>query len=325
MKVVLELQDQPANVRRVMVRHDIVIGRGSDCNLRLSAPQVSRRHCFLRVGREGVSITDLDSSNGTFVDGKRIKSGKRHDLVDGASLSLGPIRFLIHIREKAVSADILKSGNLDEVKRTAAANQATDNSTVVGNASAVVADGHRALSPPLDISIEQAGESAEANESTIGDLIDPPYPPVEPIRSRTTNPELSDSRAEIIDLGRRMAEPEVIEIDEDIEVVEEWVDAEPIADAEIHEVYEVDSAVEVDVLDVVEVLDVEDIMLTDDITEFEEIEVIPDADVAIATDADGIETIPEVSETESDGNWFEDASKDDDDIDPNLQSFLKGL
>jgi pSer/pThr/pTyr-binding forkhead associated (FHA) protein len=75
MKVVLELQEQLANVRRVTVRHDIVIGRGSDCNLRLSAPQMSRRHCFLRVGRDGVSVTDLDSSNGTYVDNKRIKPG----------------------------------------------------------------------------------------------------------------------------------------------------------------------------------------------------------------------------------------------------------
>ena len=105
MKVVLELQDQPSNVRRITIRHDIVIGRGSDCNLRLSAPQVSRRHCFLRVGRSSVSVTDLDSSNGTFVDGRRISAGKRCDIVDGAQLALGPIRFIVHVRAEAVTTD----------------------------------------------------------------------------------------------------------------------------------------------------------------------------------------------------------------------------
>ena len=95
MRIVLELQGQPANIRRVTVRHDIVIGRGSDCNLRLSAPQISRRHCFLRVSRDSASVTDLESSNGTFLGGTRLKSGTKYDLVDGDELALGPVLFLV--------------------------------------------------------------------------------------------------------------------------------------------------------------------------------------------------------------------------------------
>lgn len=115
MKVVLELQDQSANVRKITVRHDIVIGRGSDCNLRLSSPQVSRRHCFLRVSRDGVTVTDLDSSNGTWVQGRRIPSGVRQDVGDGQQLSLGPIRFVVYLRQEAVAASVLSSGSLHEV------------------------------------------------------------------------------------------------------------------------------------------------------------------------------------------------------------------
>ena len=103
MKIVLELLDQTSSVRKITVRHDIVIGRGSECNLRLSAPQVSRRHCFLRVGRDGISITDLDSSNGTWVNGARISPGTRKELTDGAQISLGPVRFLLHVRPEAGS------------------------------------------------------------------------------------------------------------------------------------------------------------------------------------------------------------------------------
>ena len=82
MKVVLELQDQPSNIKKVTVRHDIVIGRGTECNLRLSAPQVSRRHCFLRIGADGASIADLDSSNGTTLNDRKLTSGKRYAVPD---------------------------------------------------------------------------------------------------------------------------------------------------------------------------------------------------------------------------------------------------
>ncbi|MGV2336414.1 MAG UNVERIFIED_CONTAM: FHA domain-containing protein [Planctomycetaceae bacterium] len=120
MKIVLELLDQTSSVRKITVRHDIVIGRGSDCNLRLSAPQVSRRHCFLRISRDGVSITDLESSNGTWVNGNRLPSSVRHDLTDGAQISLGPVRFVVHVRPEVVPGSILPGGSLNEVITEAA-------------------------------------------------------------------------------------------------------------------------------------------------------------------------------------------------------------
>ena len=91
MKVILELQDQPANAKRVTVRHDIVIGRGSDCNLRLSTQQVSRRHCFLKVGRDEVSVTDLDSSNGVYVNAQR---ATKTELRDGDTIQIGDALFV---------------------------------------------------------------------------------------------------------------------------------------------------------------------------------------------------------------------------------------
>lgn len=45
-----------------------VIGRGNDVDLRLLDPNVSRRHAEVRVGPDGVTITDLGSTNGTLVN-----------------------------------------------------------------------------------------------------------------------------------------------------------------------------------------------------------------------------------------------------------------
>ncbi|MCA9063507.1 MAG: FHA domain-containing protein [Planctomycetaceae bacterium] len=189
MKIILELQDQPSNIRRITVRHDIVIGRGADCNLRLSAPQVSRRHCFIRVGKDGASITDLDSSNGTFLDGKRIQSGKRFELTDGSVLSLGPIRFRITLQPEVIS-DSSAPAVSDSVD-TYPPMSSRSSSTVIQSGDKVVGN-----VPPEsdDFSLDGGSGVLPANQSP---------PPAQP-------PEMAspDSRAEIVGLGRRILDLE---------------------------------------------------------------------------------------------------------------------
>ena len=205
MKVVLELQDQPSNVRRITVRHDIVIGRGSDCNLRLSAPQVSRRHCFLRVGRDSVSVTDLDSSNGTFIDGTRITAGKRYDIANGAQLALGPIRFIIHVRSDVAVPETANSGSKPESKRSrsgrdAVAGFTADDSNTV-SAKLRAEDGE----PPMNYAVEQAGASAEPHEPT-ADYLDEQISANGSANLFSNASDPADSRVGIADFNKRHAE-----------------------------------------------------------------------------------------------------------------------
>jgi len=48
------------------------IGRGGNMDVRLSDTEVSRRHAMLEVRGETATLVDLESTNGTFVDGERI-------------------------------------------------------------------------------------------------------------------------------------------------------------------------------------------------------------------------------------------------------------
>jgi hypothetical protein len=63
-----------------------VVGRDASCDLVIDNFQVSRRHCLLEVLERGVAVKDLDSTNGTFVNGAPVKDGT---LYEGDRLSLG--------------------------------------------------------------------------------------------------------------------------------------------------------------------------------------------------------------------------------------------
>jgi hypothetical protein len=68
------------------------IGRAEDCDVRLSDKNVSRRHAEVRREGGGFVLVDLDSTNGTRVNGARTK---RRDLDDGDEITVGAttIRF----------------------------------------------------------------------------------------------------------------------------------------------------------------------------------------------------------------------------------------
>jgi hypothetical protein len=63
-----------------------LLGRGTDCDLRLVDPGVSRHHSELRVEDDQVVLVDLGSTNGTFVNGQPVR---RVALTDGTNVTLG--------------------------------------------------------------------------------------------------------------------------------------------------------------------------------------------------------------------------------------------
>ncbi len=50
----------------------ITLGRGAECDLVLSDDRASRTHCGIRSWDGDFYLKDLDSKNGTFVNGQRI-------------------------------------------------------------------------------------------------------------------------------------------------------------------------------------------------------------------------------------------------------------
>ena len=52
----------------------ITIGRGSKADLYIPDAAISRKHCVIEISSNKTVLRDLDSKNGTIVDGKRINS-----------------------------------------------------------------------------------------------------------------------------------------------------------------------------------------------------------------------------------------------------------
>jgi FhaA, N-terminal domain/FHA domain len=70
-----------------------LLGRGTDCDLRLVDPGVSRHHAELRVEDGQVVLVDLGSTNGTFVNGQPVR---RVALTDGTHVTLGRTTLVFH-------------------------------------------------------------------------------------------------------------------------------------------------------------------------------------------------------------------------------------
>ena len=67
-------------------QHEIIVGRSSELDMVLVEDMVSRRHARIECGDEQIVIEDLGSTNGTFVNGEKIK---RATLKEGDRVLIG--------------------------------------------------------------------------------------------------------------------------------------------------------------------------------------------------------------------------------------------
>jgi pSer/pThr/pTyr-binding forkhead associated (FHA) protein len=72
-----------------------IIGRHDDCDLRIPLKDVSRKHCQINRNNESLKIRDLDSRNGTFINGKRIN--EETEAQAGDYITILPLTFLLQI------------------------------------------------------------------------------------------------------------------------------------------------------------------------------------------------------------------------------------
>jgi pSer/pThr/pTyr-binding forkhead associated (FHA) protein len=68
------------------------IGRSTGADFIVEAPLVSRIHCRVTAGASELEVTDLESTNGTFVNGERVD---RRTLKIGDRLGVGRVELVV--------------------------------------------------------------------------------------------------------------------------------------------------------------------------------------------------------------------------------------
>ena len=69
-----------------------IIGRQRGTDIHLPSPMISRRHAQLDVTDSGCTVTDLDSANGTILNGEPLVGNVPMSLEHGAVLDIGPFK-----------------------------------------------------------------------------------------------------------------------------------------------------------------------------------------------------------------------------------------
>lgn len=93
---------------------ETVIGRDETCRIRLASDDVSRRHCMLTPTAEGLTVRDLGSRNGTYVNETLIEAETR--LEPGDQLRVGPMTFQVSGKkpDRAQVAPFARPGHLSD-------------------------------------------------------------------------------------------------------------------------------------------------------------------------------------------------------------------
>ncbi|MCB9655154.1 MAG: FHA domain-containing protein, partial [Deltaproteobacteria bacterium] len=113
--VVVLTGDRPGRAYRVI--REITIGRAPDNDVNIRLPDVSRRHARIRaLGRDGYWLEDLESHNGTTVNGERIR---RRALVFGDRVTIGKNTMLLFTQHDPIEERLRQRQRVEMLGRLA--------------------------------------------------------------------------------------------------------------------------------------------------------------------------------------------------------------
>ncbi len=70
----------------------MIIGRSSECDIAIPVEEISRRHARVKPNELGLQVEDLGSSNGTYINNRRVQSAQ---LLPGDELRLDQVRLIL--------------------------------------------------------------------------------------------------------------------------------------------------------------------------------------------------------------------------------------
>jgi predicted component of type VI protein secretion system len=109
MQVTLVVQKGPARTRAIrLTAGETIVGRSRDCDLCIPSSDISRRHCLIALANGQVTVEDLSSANGTFVNGVRITGVRK--LRGDDELRIGPLTFTLKFEGTQLNMPPVQAG-----------------------------------------------------------------------------------------------------------------------------------------------------------------------------------------------------------------------
>jgi DNA-binding NtrC family response regulator len=81
-------------------RGEVIVGRGSEADVRVAEPRASRRHARLVLG-DDIRVEDLGSANGTRVRGRKLEAGKPVTVAAGEAIAIGALVLMVQVNRVA--------------------------------------------------------------------------------------------------------------------------------------------------------------------------------------------------------------------------------
>ncbi|QDV16666.1 FHA domain protein [Gimesia panareensis] len=115
MKIRLSPQNGSKKLKSMTLTKTTLVGRSADCGLKLKSDLVSRHHCRIVLTESVALVHDLGSSNGTFIDGKKLTPKRDTKLLPGSVLSIADVSFRVDYDPQAF-VDVGSTINLKSVE-----------------------------------------------------------------------------------------------------------------------------------------------------------------------------------------------------------------
>jgi pSer/pThr/pTyr-binding forkhead associated (FHA) protein len=91
------------------------IGRRKDCDFCIPLTCISRRHCEFDIDKDRLTIRDLNSKNGTFLNGSRISESP---IKPGDLLKIGTLSFGVQIDGRPEDIESMRPADIPAPKKS---------------------------------------------------------------------------------------------------------------------------------------------------------------------------------------------------------------
>lgn len=163
----------------ITIDQDMLVGRHQDANIVLQSAEISRRHAAFLLKEQGLFVQDLNSSNGTFVNGERIVAETA--LKQGDQLAFASLQFAVlqEAEEKQPAQAQQAVGQPAEAVATSVANeteQAPAAQTTAQSADAQTKPAAEQMNEQGMPSVAERAQDVEVSQNGMPKRVDVPKP-----------------------------------------------------------------------------------------------------------------------------------------------------